>query len=58
MGALSESAVYLKNAAGIDAMGDTYEKRFLVGLQGLKDLGETRDRMDTYRNSEPRRIAS
>lgn len=54
MGALSESAVYLKKTAGIDSMGDTYEQRFLVGLQGLKNLGETRDKKDTYRNGEKR----
>ena len=53
-GALSESAVYLKRASGIDSMGDTYEQRFLVGLQGLKNLGETRDKKDTYRNGEKR----
>ncbi len=53
-GALSESANYLKKAAGIDSMGDTYEQRFLVGLQGLKNLGETRDKKDTYRNGEKR----
>ncbi len=53
-GALSESANYLKKTAGIDSMGDTYEQRFLVGLQGLKNLGETRDKKDIYRNSEKR----
>lgn len=54
-GALSESANYLKKTAGIDSMGDTYEQRFLVGLQGLKNLGESRDKKDTYRNGEKRR---
>jgi|GEM_PF-1882028 len=53
-GALSESANFLKKTAGIDSMGDTYEQRFLVGLQGLKNLGETRDKKDTYRNGEKR----
>ncbi len=54
-GALSESANFLKKTAGIDSMGDTYEQRFLVGLQGLKNLGESRDKKDTYRNGEKRR---
>lgn len=53
-GALSESANYLKKTAGIDSMGDTYEQRFLVGLQGLKNLGEVRDKKDTYRGGEKR----
>jgi len=54
-GALAESAVWLKKAAGIDSMGDTYEQRFIVGLQGLKNLGESRDRKDTYRSGEKRK---
>jgi hypothetical protein len=54
-GALSESANYLKKNAGVDNMGDTYEQRFLVGLQGLKNLGENRDRKDVYRNGEKRK---
>ena len=54
-GALSESANYLKKTAGIDSMGDTYEQRFIVGLQGLKNLGESRDRKDTYRSGEKRK---
>lgn len=54
-GALSESANYLKRVAGIDNMGDTYEQRFLIGLQGLKNLGESRDRKDVYRNGEKRK---
>lgn len=53
-GCYSEAANWLKRAAGIDSMGDTYEQRFLVGLQGLKNLGETRDKKDTYRNGEKR----
>lgn len=55
MGTLAESAVFLKKAAGIDSMGDTYEQRFLIGLQGLKNLGESRDRKDTYRSGEKRK---
>jgi hypothetical protein len=55
MGALSESATWLKKTAGIDSMGDTYEQRFLIGLQGLKNLGEARDRKDTYRSGEKRK---
>lgn len=54
-GSLSESANFLKKVAGIDNMGDTYEQRFLVGLQGLKNLGESRDRKDVYRNGEKRK---
>lgn len=53
-GTLSESSNYLKKTAGIDNMGDTYEQRFLVGLQSLKNLGESRDRKDTYRSGEKR----
>ena len=53
-GTLAESANYLKKTAGIDSMGDTYEQRFLVGLQGLKNLGEVRDKKDTYRGGEKR----
>ena len=51
---MSEAANYLKKVAGIDNMGDTYGQEFLVGLQGLKNLGETRDKKDTYRNGEKR----
>jgi hypothetical protein len=54
-GCLSESANFLKKTAGIDSMGDTYEQRFLIGLQGLKNLGESRDKKDTYRNGEKRK---
>lgn len=54
-GALAESATFLKRNGGIDNMGDTYDQRFLVGLQGLKNLGESRDRKDTYRGGEKRK---
>lgn len=54
-GTLTEAANYLKRAAGIDNMGDTYEKEFVVALQGLKNLGESRDRKDTYRSGEKRK---
>ena len=54
-GCLTESANYLKRVAGIDNMGDTYGQEFLVGLQGLKNLGESRDRKDTYRSGEKRK---
>lgn len=57
-GALDEAANYLKRVAGIDNMGDTYAQRFLVGLQGLKNLGESRDRKDTYRSGEKRKMES
>lgn len=53
-GTLSEAAMWMKKSAGIDGMGDDYEKRFLVGLQTLKQLGEARDRKDTYRGGELR----
>lgn len=54
-GSLSEAANYMKKTAGIDGMADTYEGRFLIGLQGLQNLGEARDRKDTYRDGERRR---
>lgn len=54
-GALSEASNYMKKNAGIDNMGDTYEQRFIIGLQGLKNLGESRDRKDTYRSGEKRK---
>jgi len=54
-GALSESANYLKRNAGIDNMGDVYEGRFVAGLAALKNLGESRDRKDTYRSGEKRK---
>lgn len=53
-GALDEAATYLKRNAGIDNMSDTYGQRFLMGLQGLKNLGEARDRKDVYRSGEKR----
>lgn len=53
-GALSESSNYLKKIAGIDNMGDTYESRFVAGAAALKNLGEARDRKDTYRGGEMR----
>jgi hypothetical protein len=54
-GALAEAGVYLKKNAGIDNMADTYEQRFVAGLAGLKNLGESRDRKDTYRSGEKRK---
>lgn len=54
-GALAESAIWLKKNAGIDQMGDVYSQEFLVALQGLKNLGESRDRKDTYRGGEKRK---
>jgi hypothetical protein len=53
-GALSESANWLKKEKGVDTMGDDYEQRFLVGLKGLQNLGESRDRKDVYRDAEKR----
>lgn len=54
-GTLTEAANWMKRTAGIDAMGEVYEQRFLIGLQGLKNLGESRDRKDTYRSGEKRK---
>lgn len=54
-GALSEASNWMKRNAGIDNMADTYEQRFLIDLQGLKNLGEARDRKDTYRSGEKRK---
>lgn len=53
-GALAEAANWMKRNAGIDIMAEQYDQRFLVGLQGLKNLGESRDRKDTYRSGEKR----
>lgn len=53
-GSLDEASTYLKRNAGIDNMGDTYGQRFLMALQGLKNLGEARDRKDVYRSGEKR----
>lgn len=53
-GTLDESATWMKKNAGIDNMGDTYGQRFLMALQGLKNLGEARDRKDVYRSGEKR----
>lgn len=54
-GALSEASNWMKRNGGVDNMADTYEQRFIVGLQGLKNLGEARDRKDTYRGGEKRK---
>lgn len=54
-GALAEAANWMKRNGGVDNMADTYDQRFLVGLQGLKNLGESRDRKDTYRGGEKRK---
>ena len=53
-GTLDEASTYLKRNAGIDNMGDIYGQRFLMALQGLKNLGESRDRKDVYRSGEKR----
>ncbi len=53
-GSLDEAATWMKKNAGIDNMGDTYGQRFLMALQGLKNLGEARDRKDVYRSGEKR----
>lgn len=54
-GTLSEAATWMKKVAGIDNMGDTYEQRFIAALAALKNLGESRDRKDTYRSGEKRK---
>lgn len=54
-GALEESSNFLKRTAGIDGMGQEYAARFVMGLQGLKNLGEVRNRKDTYRSGEKRK---
>ncbi len=54
-GCLEEASNWMKKNAGIDNMSDTYAQRFLVELQGLKNLGESRDRKDTYRSGEKRK---
>jgi len=55
MGTLSEASLYLKKNAGIDDMGAKYEERFVVAMQGLKNLGEARDRKYVYRSGEKRK---
>lgn len=54
-GTLDEASTYLKKNAGIDNMSETYGQRFALALQGLKNLGESRDRKDTYRGGEKRK---
>lgn len=54
-GCLSEASNWMKKVAGIDNMGDTYEQRFIAGMAALKNLGESRDRKDTYRSGEKRK---
>lgn len=54
-GSLVEASTYMKRNGGVDNMADTYSQEFLVALQGLKNLGESRDRKDTYRSGEKRK---
>ena len=54
-GVLAEAANWMKRNGGVDNMADTYNQEFLIGLQGLKNLGESRDRKDTYRSGEKRK---
>lgn len=54
-GTLLEAANWMKRNGGVDNMADTYNQEFLIGLQGLKNLGESRDRKDTYRSGEKRK---
>ena len=53
-GTLEEAANWMKRTSGVDGMASTYGERFLIGLQGLKNLGEARDRKDVYRGGEKR----
>lgn len=53
-GTLEEAANWMKRTSGIDGMADTYGQRFVIALQGLKNLGEARDRKDVYRGGEKR----
>lgn len=54
-GTLVQASTYMKRNGGVDNMADYYGQEFLVGLQGLKNLGESRDRKDTYRSGEKRK---
>jgi len=54
-GTLVQASAYMKRNGGVDNMSDYYGQEFLVGLQGLKNLGESRDRKDTYRSGEKRK---
>jgi hypothetical protein len=54
-GTLVEASNWMKRNGGVDNMADTYSQEFVVGLQGLKNLGESRDRKDTYRSGEKRK---
>ena len=54
-GTLVEASNFMKRNGGVDNMADTYSQEFVVGLQGLKNLGESRDRKDTYRSGEKRK---
>lgn len=54
-GTLVQASTYMKRNGGVDNMADTYSQEFLVALQGLKNLGESRDRKDTYRSGEKRK---
>lgn len=54
-GCLEEASNWMKRNGGVDQMGDTYGQRFLIEMQGLKNLGESRDRKDTYRSGEKRK---
>jgi hypothetical protein len=54
-GTLDEASTWMKKNAGIDNMGETYSQRFALALQGLKNLGESRDRKDVYRGGEKRK---
>jgi hypothetical protein len=54
-GTLVEASNWMKRNGGVDNMADTYSQGFVVGLQGLKNLGESRDRKDTYRSGEKRK---
>ena len=52
-GSLLEAYVYMKGEADIIAV---YEKRFAEEISRLKDLGETRENSDAYRQGFPRQM--
>ena len=52
-GSLLEAYVYMKGEADMVAV---YEKRFAEEISRLKDLGETRENSDAYRQGFPRQM--
>ena len=54
LAAIRAAAVDPPAIGRLRALAATYGERFLIGLQGLKNLGEARDRKDVYRSGEKR----